>query len=61
MSNKSGFGNETIFLLFKKNVVKNPGSFTKNFSQEKQFTTMCLNESRTDDLCSREHNKGKEI
>ena len=45
----------------KEEFVKQPGSFTEHCSQEKQFTAMGLNESRTDDLCSREHNIGKEI
>ena len=39
--------------------VNKKGNFTENSSQEKQYITTSLNESRTDDLCSKEQKKGK--
>ena len=45
----------------KEEFIEKPGSFSESSSQERQSTTMILNESRNDDLCSREPLNGEEI
>ena len=45
----------------KKDFVEKPGSCTGDSPQEEDSLRINLNESRTDNLCSREHFKGEEI
>ena len=44
-----------------RNVVEQPESFTGPSPKEEDSLPLNLNESRNDDLCSREHLKGEEI